>query len=1377
MALHSYLPQDRLQALARGESLPERTHGAAVFVDIAGFTALTEALTQQHGERGGIESLSQIVGEVHEALTAEIERQGGATLGFAGDAVTCWFDSGPGPLPLAAARAVACALAMQRAMRAFGGLALKVCVASGPARRFTVGDPQIHLIDVLAGATLSRVAQGDALARPGDVLLDAATRAAVAPPLLEIRSAGTAEAIDFGVLDPAWSGPSGLLPAVTLPRPLPTLSPAELRPWVLPFVFQREVSGQGLFVTDLRPAVAVFLGFDGPDYDVDDGAAAQLDSLISQSQRVLQQHGGVLLELVMGDKGSYLYGSFGAAQVHEDDARRAVRAAFALRSVFADVPGAARIGLASGTMRVGGYGSRSRQSFGAQGDAVNAAARLMGLARPGEILASGRVRAALASGFAFEARPAIALKGKADPMPVFALLGPQRTRAIRLQEPEFVLPLVGRDSEMQRLAARVGRVLAGHGEAVAVVAEAGMGKSRLIAEGLRLALRQGLVGYGGSAAADGVRTPYRLWHGVWTAFFDLDPALPSRMQLRAAESAVARRAPDHAEAWPLLGAALGLDLPDNAFTLALAPKDRKALLQALLLNGLCHAALEAAQDGSGLVLVLEDVHNADPLSHELLAAVVRAVAALPVLVLMSQRPPESGATPDPLAAMGGPEAQTGFVRLELAGLEAVHVEQLIRAKLAAQFPERGGAVPQALIARIVERAQGNPFYIEELLNYLHDRGLDPRQPASLRALDWPVSLRSLVLSRIDRLSVTQQLALKVASVLGRRFRLADLHDCHPWPGGAQALADDLHELAALGLTPQVEGEAQATFVFGHLVTLEVAYESIAQSSRMRLHGGYAAHLEARHPEGLATLAPELAHHWARAERRDKAWPHLLRAGEQAASGFANDEALASLAQALQWLPVDAIDTRVKTLLRIEAIHDLQGSHERRRSVLAELHALACAMAGPDATLLDGRIALRRAALEMDLGDFAAARQGAQAALAMLPDTSPATDLRIDSQLLLARALFAAGLADDARAPLDQALALARTHGHARGESSALAQLGVLAWQAGRYDDADTLLKSSLPALQLSGDLRREIDVLNNLGVVARSRARFAQAVSHFERAQAIARRIGDRSGEAMLINNMGVARLAAGDFYRAVDDAERAARIWAEIQEPSQHAAALANRAEAHRELGQYAAAQALSEQALDLFRSCGMRRGEATVLENLGRIALALGRYDDAMQRLQAALAIARDIGLPAIEASTQYDIGRVHLAAGRLEHAAMALGTARQQQQALGDEAGSLEVQAAQAELALAQGGPDAPPQALAHVSALLPRLAPAPADSAAALPMLLYAAAWRVLVAADDPRAEALRAAARLELRERSARIPDPDARRTYLDVTVHRLLLND
>src|SRR4051812_24674288 len=198
----SYIPIDRRLALARGVDLPARTSGAALFADISGFTPLTETLTRELGPQRGAEELSHQLIVIYSALIAQVEQYRGSVISFSGDAITCWFDEsglrtadrGLSMLPdpqssvlstqhSAPLRALACALAMQEALSYFATietpsgasvtLAIKVAVAAGPVRRFLIGDPQIQLIDVLAGATLSRLAAAEHQAEKGEVVASA----------------------------------------------------------------------------------------------------------------------------------------------------------------------------------------------------------------------------------------------------------------------------------------------------------------------------------------------------------------------------------------------------------------------------------------------------------------------------------------------------------------------------------------------------------------------------------------------------------------------------------------------------------------------------------------------------------------------------------------------------------------------------------------------------------------------------------------------------------------------------------------------------------------------------------------------------------------------------------------------------------------------------------------------------------------------------------------------------------------------------------------------------------------------------------------------------------------------------------------------------
>ncbi len=1374
MTLHTYLPQDRLRALARGETLPDRTTGSALFADISGFTPLTEKLTRDLGARRGIEELTLRINKAYDALLGAVDHYAGSVISFSGDAVTCWFDASVSD---PADRAVRCAQAMQAAMRQFAELSVKIAVSTGPVRRFAVGDPEIRLIDALAGATVSRLAIAEHLAKPGEILLDQPTASALHIPAHDCRSAETGErfvVLDRSMADDELASPSGFS---AVREPAAPVAAHLLEAWILPVIYERESTGHGMFLTELRPTTAIFMRFMGIDYDHDDQAQAKLDTVISQAQRVLERHAGTLLELTIGDKGSYLHASLGASVVHEDDAQRAVRVALELRQVLHECAflDSVQFGLSSGTMRVGAYGGTTRQQFGALGDDVNLAARLMTTAAPGEILISGRVRKAVAEEFSVEARPPIILKGKAQPLPVFAVLGRQQHRAIRLQEPTYALPMVGREREMAIVSEKLAAALQGHGQIIGISAEAGMGKSRLVAEAIRLARRNKFIGFGSACQIDGINTPYLAWHAIWGAFFDLEPTLPLRKQIRLLESELEDRAPEHLDALPLLGAMLGLPLPENDYTRALQPKDRKAQLATVLLKCLESSAREAAEDGGGLLLVLEDLHWIDPVSFDFLELAARAIENLPALILLDYRPPDADSR---RLAFTRLETLPYFTPIQLAELNAVDMEQAIRAKLAQLFPEYGGGVPPLLIERITGRAQGNPFYVEELLNYLHDRGIDPRDAAAVNALDLPTSLYSLILSRIDQLPASQQLTFKVASIIGRVFRFVDLHGYYPALGTIEQIKTDLQELVRLDLTPLESPEPELTYLFKHLVTHEVAYECLAHATRAQLHGLFARYLENAYPERSDQLAPQLAYHFERAQIPDKAYVYLLKAGEQAAASFANDEALIYFNRALDLLPAGDTRERFDVLFKRERVYDLLGKHVEQRQDLADLASLVNQL--DDAPFLRAQIATRRAKLEIDVGDYAAAKSSARAAIRAIEADTPAggqaTALLVDALLLEIRAMFFAGEASGAQPQLQGVLALAREQHYVRGEYNALLELGLFHWHTGDYSTAADLLEQSLRLAQQAKDVRREIYILNNLGVVARNRSKFSEAIAYYEQAQRIARKIGDRSGEATLLNNMGDVCLTSGDFVQAGLYSEQAVAMFAEVNEPTLQGNALINRAEAYRELGQLLLAKDTAARGLSLVRSSGFRRGEAIVLWNLGQIELSLGHFEQALQTTQSALALAREIGARATEASTLLHLGLIYTAIEQFAEAEQALNTAYNIIHESSEELPMLEVQAALANLALAGGGTAGGNTALIYLKELLPVLLQQPPPEAARLlPMRVYLTSCRVLLACHDPRAGALIERSTAELRARSEKVADMALRREYLNVPEHRAII--
>ncbi|HWQ11185.1 MAG TPA: AAA family ATPase, partial [Roseiflexaceae bacterium] len=962
--LSAYLAQDRRAALARGVQLPDRTRGAALFADISGFTRLTAALVNELGPQRGADELSRELNLIYGALIAEVDRYGGSVIGFAGDAITCWFDDASFAFAVGSAQlvpadkhhaprtthhaaahpAAACALAMQAAMRQFatvttpGGsavsLAIKVALASGEARRFQVGDPQVQLLDVLAGATLQRLAAADHAARSGEVLADEVTAAALhgQATVAEWRAdeeSGQRFAVLAGLQGAAGAAAGE---AVTLPPSAFRFPPSAFRPWLVPAVYSRVYAGQEQLLAELRPVAVLFLSFGGIDYDEDPAAGEKLDAFICWAQRTIARFSGTLLQLTIGDKGSYFYCAFGAPAAHEDDAARAVMAAAQLRAPppELDFIGDIRIGLSLGRTYSGAYGGPTRCTYGVLGNEVNLAARLMQAAAPGEIIASEPAARVAGDAFAWEPLPPLAVKGRLRPIAAARLLGVRPRSPVLAQLLFAGLPLVGRSAEIARIEAQMERALAGDGQVVAITGEAGMGKSRVVNECVRRAVGRGLQVFAGECQSYGTSDSYLAWQPIWQAFFHVDREAPPEAQLAALERELAAINPRWLPRLPLLGPALNLRIPDNDLTASLDPRLRKLSLEDLLVS-----CLRARAQAGPLMLVLEDAHWMDPLSHDLLEAIGLAIADVPVLALVAYRPPElthlqvpritelPNCTVIPLAELDEAEA------LELAELKQVH--------LGTREP-----LPPDVLARIVERTQGNPFYLEELLTYLHDRGFAPRSAQELDGLDLPASLSTLILSRIDQLGEHERATLKVASIIGRSFRAAWLWGFYPSLGDPPAVKADLELLTRLDLTLPELPEPAMSYLFKHILTHGVAYESIPYETRAWLHERLGAFIEESYASSLDQFVDLLAHHYDRSDNLAKRREYLRRAADQARAEYANPSAIDYYRRLLPLLPEDeqgAVRFHLGQVLELVGQWDEAAEHYD--------HALRAARAGGD----------------------------------------------------------------------------------------------------------------------------------------------------------------------------------------------------------------------------------------------------------------------------------------------------------------------------------------------------------------------------------------------------------------------------------------------
>ncbi len=1370
--LETFLPPDRLQALERQQILADRANGAVLFADVSGFTPLTEAMTRALGQRRGAEELTRQLNRVYDALIAEIERFGGSVVTFSGDAALCWFEGAEA----AAQKAVACGWALHETMRQFAAvrladgttnpLAIKVTVACGMVRRFIVGDPTIRRIDVIAGSTVTRTSTAEHLAGRGEVLVDEPTAAALGA-RIEIREwrtdAHTQER--FAVIQPFRSDDSFALQNASAGSNTP-LPPELLKPWLHAGVYERIVVEGEVFLTELRPVVAMFVRFSGIDFDADEEAGEKLDRFVTRVQQILARYDGTLLELTIGDKGSYFYATFGAPHMHEDDARRAVIAARDLFPLCREIGfiEPLQIGISQGVMRVGSYGSTTRRMYGAQGDEVNLAARLMVEAAPGTVLVSGRIQKGVANEFDLEPLAPIRLKGKTEPLLPFVVQGLRETRIQQLQEAYYALPMIGREADFSLVQEKWERAARGQGQIVGITARAGMGKSRLTAEIIRMVRRQRGSSYGGECQSFGTNISFLVWAPIWRAFFGMDANMPVRRQLRALESELQELAPGRIEAMPLLSTVLNFPLEENEFTRALEPEFRKSALHALLLECVNAAAQEARAEGQALLFVIEDTHWIDPASRELLQEIAAHIADLPVLLVLNYRPPENQ-----VEHLPNVRALPNFTEIQLQELTGAQGEGLIRAKLALHAPETADTIPPQLLERVLTQAQGNPFYIEQLLDYMHDRGVNFKQLPDWETIELPTTLHRLILTRMDQLNERQQLTLKAASIIGRWFTLAHLCGYFPRLGTIAEIETDLGRLHQYDLVQRDEPEPDVAYLFKHVVTHQVAYESLPYATRAMLHEAYAQFLETH--DDTSRALDLIAYHYDRSDNLPKRREYLQRAGEAAAARFANAEAVDYFTRALAIIPDGETSVRYDLLTAREHVYDVQGEREKQRADLKLLEAAAALLHD---NVKQARVSLQQGWLAERVSDHENATAQLIAVNKFLRHAEIAPDVKneieTEAALLQGVILWQQGDAHEAKPYFEAALQGALQSGAGVAQGRALSFLGTVYRETGDLARAESYYREQLAVARENRDARREWSALNNLGLINTTRGEFESTQQHLNEALRIVREIGDRLGEGLLLSNVAQAALEEGKYSAALEDGQQARQVAMAIGDRRTVCRILLNLGETYRLSGEFALAGQHLYESLAMARELGDQLHQDFALTNLAAMACDLEQRDQANGLVQEALPIAHAIGHREGTAFLLNTLARIQAANGDL-YAAQQTGLAAVEiWETLEPLVYALDAYAGLAELALV--GKELA-KAQTYVNTILEYLDAHPTQRGAPAALNAALAAYRVLSAQGDTRAQELLASAYAELQTRAARITDPALRRSFLEnVTVNQ-----
>lgn len=884
--LRKYIPSIILERFAREHAVvsapvSEPHVCALLFADIKGFTALTERLAAEGP--AGVEELTGIINAYFSPLVDALLDHGGDIVKFAGDAlITVWEAKDDDSLPGTLARAAEAALAVQQAVAGYTTpdgqqLGLKIAISAGTLHGAHLGGERGRWEFVLSGAPLTSVGEAADQCDAGEVVLEAKARA-----LLDDRVTG--ESRDDGVFLVTEVGQNTTqmrhhkVPIDTaLYDPLWTYVPGAIR--------ARVQAGMDGMLGELRRITVVFATLPGHDRGL---PLEQSQALVLALQRTLYRHEGSLNKLSVDDKGVSLLAALGLPPfAHDDDPARGVRVGLEMQAIFAQHGLQSRIGVATGRAFCGVVGSPRRCEYTMMGDVVNLAARLMVAATDGLLCDSTTYNSAEEQ-FEFEPLAALELKGKAEPVPVFRPLAERIGGTINTRS------MVGRERERDRLANAMERLRAGRSSVLVIEGEAGIGKSRLLHEVHPLSGDDCQVL---SGAADAVEraTPYQAWRGVFAWMMGLDGVSDADARRQQVLDAIG----DDAELQrltPLINPLATTEFEDNDFTRDLVGEVRADNTHALAI-----ALIKREAARMPLVLALEDSHWMDSASWALLRRVVREVE--PALVVLATRPVE-------------PVHQTGEYRelLSLLHCDHIELEALAGDDAIALVCQRIGArtLPDNVRDLILSKASGNPFFSEELGKGMLESGLieviegECRVPQGVNLDDTvlPDNVHGAVTQRIDRLAPAPQLALKVASVIGRVFSFELLRDVFPLADSRGSLEGHLDRLVGLEVTELEAPKPHLAYIFKHIITQEVAYELMLFSQRRELHKAVAQWVERNRANDINQFLPLLAHHWKQAREPQKALEYLERAGDAALRANASEEAIRFFNDAVQLAEAD-----------------------------------------------------------------------------------------------------------------------------------------------------------------------------------------------------------------------------------------------------------------------------------------------------------------------------------------------------------------------------------------------------------------------------------------------------------------------------------------
>jgi class 3 adenylate cyclase len=889
-AMLSYLPSG-VRRHGRDLAAGKKVEQTLLMADVTGFTAMSEKLSRIGKE--GAEEVTNIINSYFSPLIKIVVKYGGDVVSFAGDAFTAGFEPLPGERSPHHQRALAAVREMQEFVRNFSEvkvsagtfpLNLHLALHSGPAVLCRLGDPSGQMEYLVAGSATQRAAEIEEHSGAGEALVSQELYKLVEKQV-KAEPVPEAKAYRLSSIEVKAEPVGGAGAALPDDIDLALAEMEALRPYISPWLLANIVADPqaGGFAGEHRRVTSLFLNLWGLDFDGDPQAVSKAQNYIRVLGQTVDKYGGSVNKIDFSQQGPRVFILFGAPSAHENDEERALLCALDLlgHEEFKYGGLKQKFGANSGFVYAGTIGSAVRREFTVMGDEVNLAARLMSYAQEGQLVISAAINRKAGKKFETKSLGEREFKGKSHPVAIFEALGEKKygddifSRWVSESK-----AMVGRETEKTVMGEAIERTISGKGQVVSIVGEPGIGKSRLSRELIQNWLERGYTVFGGNCQSYGSAISYLPWSELLKGYLGIKETDSPEEKEAKIRKMLGIIDPQLAEWACLVGEVVGVPMPETDLTKSLDAKLRQQRLFDLVLDILSWGAQQEP-----LMLIIEDLHWADSASLGLLNYVARNIGEKPILLCLVYRPMEAK------QEFATKEYHTSLSLKELSQEES---QQLIHTLLAIE------GMPKELEDLILKKSQGNPFFVEEVIKSLIEQKVITQEDgkwkvatADVKSVNIPDTVQGVIMSRVDRLSPSAKDVLQVASCIGREFEYPVLSAVYPKKMDLGPILVDL------GRFDLVLSEKANHYFFKHIMTQEVAYDSLPFNRRRDLHNHIGDYLEDAFGEKVEEVMGLLAHHYYYAQNWEPAFFYSVEAGDNARKVYANQEALAHYDRALE----------------------------------------------------------------------------------------------------------------------------------------------------------------------------------------------------------------------------------------------------------------------------------------------------------------------------------------------------------------------------------------------------------------------------------------------------------------------------------------------